>query len=64
MGIEAPLGFDLNTAERGVLRLVPEISEDEVSRWLSERQRAPFASAADFTSRVRLRPDVASSLQF
>lgn len=63
MGIEAPLGFDLNTAERGVLRLVPKISEDEVSRWLSERQRAPFASAADFTARVPLRPDVASSLQ-
>ena len=63
MGVEAPLGFDLNTAEEGVLRLLPGITDTEVTRWLSERRRAPFASVDDFRTRVALRPDVLSGLE-
>lgn len=63
MGVQAPLGFDLNTAEEGVLRLVPGITDAEVGRWLAERQRLPFASADDFRARVALRPAVLATLQ-
>lgn len=64
MDVEAPLGFDLNTAEEGVLRCVPGISDEEVARWLAERERAPFLSAADFRARVSLRPQVTAKLAF
>lgn len=63
MGVEAPLAFDLNTAEAGVLRLLPGITDAEVGRWLAERQRLPFASADDFRARVALRPAVLSGLK-
>ncbi|OPY93088.1 MAG: hypothetical protein A4E73_00470 [Syntrophaceae bacterium PtaU1.Bin231] len=61
--MQAPLGFDVNTAEEGTLRAVPGISEAEVVRWLSERERAPFASVADFRARVHLRLDIAALLR-
>lgn len=61
--VHAPLCFDVNTAEEGTLRAVPGISEAEVTRWLAERERAPFASAADFRARVPLRPELAAHLR-
>jgi hypothetical protein len=63
MGVHAPLGLDLNTAEEGVLRLLPGITDTEVTRWLTERRRAPFASADDFRQRVALRPEVLSAME-
>ncbi|MCU0293580.1 MAG: general secretion pathway protein GspK [Thermoanaerobaculaceae bacterium] len=63
MGVQAPLGFDLNTAEVGVLRCVPGMSDAEVGRWLAARQQAPFASFDDFRARVALRPVVLSGLE-
>lgn len=62
MDVRAPLAFDLNTAEEGVLRLVPDIADPEVIRWLAERHRTPFASLEDFRARVALRPEVFSGL--
>ncbi|HPC83806.1 MAG TPA: hypothetical protein P5234_10725 [Thermoanaerobaculaceae bacterium] len=64
MGVEAPLGFDLNTAEEGVLRAIPGISDAEVARWLAEREQSPFASGSDFQGRVALRPQVAATLRY
>ena len=64
MGVQAPLAFDLNTAEVGVLRLVPGITDAEVGRWRAERQRVPFYSFDDFRARVALRPVVLSALSF
>lgn len=63
MGVDAPLRFDVNTAEEGVLRVIPGISEAEVARWLAERERTAFTSARDFRARVTLRPEVAAQLK-
>lgn len=62
MGVDAPLRFDVNTAEEAVLLVIPGISETEVATWLAQRQRDPFASSRDFRARVPLRPEVAAQL--
>lgn len=63
-GKTAPLLFDLNTAPVGILRLIPGISEDAITHWITERNRGPFQSAKDFRDRVQLSSAVASSLKF
>jgi hypothetical protein len=55
-GEDAPLRFDVNTVQEGVLRLVPGIAGDEVARIAAERAKAAFASADDFRRRAALRP--------
>ncbi|MBL8766314.1 MAG: hypothetical protein JNL94_03060 [Planctomycetes bacterium] len=65
-GGAAPLSFDVNTATEGVMRSIPEITADDVTRWSDERARQPFTSADDFLARVakdtafaaKLRPGV------
>jgi hypothetical protein len=52
-GEAQPLLFDLNTAEEGVLRTVPSMSDELLQRWTEERAKRPFASLADFKERVR-----------
>ena len=54
-GEGAPLRFDVNTVQEGVLRLVPGITDDEIARFGAERAKLPFASADDFRRRVALR---------
>lgn len=61
---EAPLSFDVNSAEEGIMRLVPGISEVEVSSWLSSRQQRPFADATDFKRRSGLSEKTLVSLSF
>jgi hypothetical protein len=51
-GEAQPLLFDLNTAEEGVLRSVPSMSDELLQRWTEERAKRPFASLADFKERV------------
>ncbi len=51
-GEAQPLLFDINTAEEGVLRSVPSMTDDLLGRWMQERVRRPFASLADFGQRV------------
>jgi hypothetical protein len=63
-GESAPLLFDLNTAPVGILRLIPSVTEDEVMRWMTEREREPFRNVKDFRERVRLSSEVASGLKF
>jgi hypothetical protein len=54
-GEDAPLRFDANTVQEGVLRLVPGITDDEIARFATERAKVPFASADDFRRRSALR---------
>lgn len=54
LGEPTPLSFDANTAQRGVLRLVPGLQEADVDRWLGERGRAPFTDASDLFGRLGL----------
>ena len=54
-GEAAPLQFDVNTVQEGILRLLPGIGADEIARWMAERANAPFASADDFRRRTALR---------
>ena len=54
-GENAPLRFDANTVQEGVLRLVPGITDEEIARFAAERARLPFANADDFRRRAALR---------
>ncbi len=63
-GAEAPLTLDVNTAEEGVVRLVPGITDAEVASWLGERARRPFADVADFRARSGLSGKILTALQF
>jgi hypothetical protein len=62
-GEGAPLRFDLNTVQEGILRLIPGIGEDEIARFAAERAKAPFADAADFLRRVALRDATRAGLK-
>jgi hypothetical protein len=62
-GEDAPLRFDLNTVQEGVLRLVPGISDGEVARSIAERAKAPFASVEDFRRRTVLRAATLAGLK-
>ncbi len=64
LGQGAPLAFDLNTAQEGVLRLIPDIGADEVQRWLVERARAPFQDVREFLQRVALDSSTLVHLEF
>lgn len=57
-----PLYFDANTAEEGVVRMVPGIRDETVTRWLGERDGRPFASAGDLRERVRPGPVAAAAI--
>jgi hypothetical protein len=61
---EAPVQFDINTVQAGILRLIPGIGEAEIATWLTERARKPFASADDFKARAGLRPETAAAVRF
>jgi hypothetical protein len=64
LGSDAPVSLDVNTAEEGIIRLIPGISEGEVRSWLGERARAPFADVADFRRRASLSEKVLDALKF
>jgi hypothetical protein len=64
LGESAPLRFDVNTAEPGVLRMIPGITEDAVSHWQSERQDRFFSGPEEFRSRAGLSEDVLAELRF
>ncbi|HTQ53473.1 MAG TPA: hypothetical protein VMI94_03370 [Bryobacteraceae bacterium] len=62
-GEDAPLRFDVNTVQEGILRLIPGITEAEIARWTSEREKTPFASSADYRQRVKLHEAVRAGLK-
>jgi hypothetical protein len=55
---------DANTVQTGVLRLIPGITDDEISKWLAERERKPFSGAADFRSRGIVSAEHLKALNF
>jgi hypothetical protein len=63
-GEDLPVRFDLNTVQPGILRLIPGITEPEVSAWLEQRNQSPFRSVDDFRSRGLVRPSILAALQF
>ena len=63
-GEDAPVRFDLNTVQPGILRLIPGITESEISAWIELRNQSPFRSADDFRSRGFLRPSTLVAIQF
>jgi hypothetical protein len=60
----APLSFDINTVQEGILRMIPEITDNEVKTWLAQRAVKPFASFDDFTKRCPLSSKASSHLKF
>jgi hypothetical protein len=63
-GEDSLVRFDLNTVQPGILRLIPGITEPEISAWLDQRSQNPFRSADDFRSRGFLRPSTLVAIQF
>ncbi len=63
-GSEAPLLFDLNTVQPGVMRLIPGITGEEVAAWIDARARKPFDSVEDFRSRSGMRDASLKAMQF
>lgn len=63
-GESAPLSFDLNTVEEGVLRLIPGITDAEVERWIRARGTRAFADVEDFRRRSGLRKETLARLAF
>ena len=61
---DAEVRFDLNTAQAGIMRLIPGITEAEVASWLARRAEKPFASAEDFRSRAGLRESTLAALKY
>lgn len=53
-GEAAPLIFDVNTVETGIIKLVPGISPSEVSKWIAERAKSPYRDITDFKQRSGL----------
>jgi len=51
-GDAEPLLFDINTAPEGILRLVPGLPEKSIERWLSVREKKPFASLDELRKEV------------
>lgn len=60
---DAPLRFDVNTVQEGVLRMILGITEPEIARWVEERSHAPFAGPEDFRKRAGLNALVQSRLK-
>ncbi len=61
---DRPLSLDVNTAELGVARMVPGITDGEVASWIAERWRSPYASVADFEKRSGLSESTLASMTF
>jgi len=56
--------FDVNTVEPGIMRMIPGISEEEIAKWLGERERKPFTGGEDFRERGILGATPLKALDF
>lgn len=50
----APLAFDVNTVEEGIIQMVPEISAEQKQTWVDQRNIKPFSNFEDFRKRSGL----------
>jgi len=64
LGGSAPVAFDLNTVQEGIIRMIPGIDSEAVGHWLAERAKAPFKSIEDFKTRMRLSAETVAKLTF
>ena len=60
----SPLSFDINTVDEGIMRLIPGISDSEVSSWVLQRSQKPFTDVDDFKKRAGLSEQVLASMRF
>ncbi len=60
----APLSFDANTVQEGIIRMIPDISDEEVRIWLAQRNEKPFASFDDFKKRCPLDDKVTRQFKY
>jgi hypothetical protein len=61
---EAPVRFDVNTVQAGILRLIPGIGEAEIGALLGARTARPFTGGDDFQKRAGLKPASLAALKF
>jgi hypothetical protein len=64
LGTEAQLSMDVNTAEEGIARMIPGVTDGEVTSWLAARARSAFASVEDFRTRAGLSEKSLGTLKF
>jgi hypothetical protein len=64
LGGDLTVSFDVNTVQPGILRMIPGITEEEISRWLTERAARAFATAEDFRGRQILPAAKLAALRF
>lgn len=50
----APLAFDVNTVEEGIIQMVPEITAEQKQSWMNQRVIKPFSDFEDFKQRSGL----------
>ncbi len=60
----APLVFDVNTVQEGVIRMIPGITVTEVTKCLAERDKSPFSGVDDFKRRSGLSASCISGMTF
>lgn len=60
----APLSFDANTVQEGILKMIPDISDAEIRTWIDQRNAKPFADFDDFKKRCPLDSKALSPLKF
>lgn len=63
-GEAAPLSFDVNTVEEGIMRLIPGITDSQIDAWLSERRQSALGDVDDFKKRAGLSEHVLAGLRF
>lgn len=63
-GENSVLSFDVNTVEEGIIRIIPDITDQEVDSWLMERDKRPYVDAADFKNRSGLSKGTLEQLKF
>ena len=58
------LSFDINTVEEGIIKMIPQISDKEVSSFLNRRAEMPFSGVDDFKTRSGLNGKTLERLVF
>jgi len=61
-GDAAPLSFDVNTVDEGIMHMIPGITESEVETWLLRRGEKAFKDVPDFNERSRLSENILANL--
>jgi hypothetical protein len=54
----APLAFDVNTVEEGIIQMVPGITAEQKQSWINQRTIKPFSDFEDFKKRSGLDENV------